>query len=114
MKILLILIGISFSAYGQTITKRKAMKIAKTDSIVEIKKIKSIELISDSTTKELCWVVIEKINEKKEWRKIHRQKNLLSGSYSVVASKIKINAKTGIIYSREIIVLGRTHYIPDF
>jgi|688.fasta_scaffold1740496_1 hypothetical protein len=113
MKILLMLIGLSSFAFGQTTTKRNAMNIAKTDSIVEIKKIKSIELIIDSTTNELCWVVIEKINVKKEWRKIHRQKNL-SGNYFVIVSKIKINATTGIIYSRERIELGREHYNPSF
>ncbi|HYV92738.1 MAG TPA: hypothetical protein VE978_13160 [Chitinophagales bacterium] len=102
----------NLSAFGQTITKKEAIKIAKQDTIVRMERIKSIKLGTDSTTNTLCWIVEEKINVNKENRKILKSK--VGGMHYINADKILINATSGEIVSREKIMLGSIHKMPDF
>ena len=96
-------------SFGQTIKKQAAINIAKKDTISSIKKIKSIELVTDSTLNVLCWVIEEKIDLKSKYSKV---KN--SGMTFIYANKIYLDANTGKILKRERIKVGGVHINPIF
>lgn len=110
MKTNLLLIAFFFclTSFGQTITLKKAIRIAKKDSIIHIHKVNRAWLSTDSTTKILRWIIEEKVNIKKEKRKA-------SGGFTTIfANRITINASTGVIMNREKFQVARIHKTPRF
>ena len=97
------------TSFGQSIKKKEAIDIAKKDTISNIKKIKSIELVKDSTLNVLCWVIEEKINLKREYSKVKT-----SGMKFIYANKISIDANTGKILNRVKVEVGSIHTNPIF
>ena len=109
-----ILISLTFlfivlTSFGQIIKRKEAINIAKKDTISRINKIKSIELVKDSTLNVLCWVIEEKIDLKIEYSKVKT-----SGMKFIYANKISIDANTGKIMVREKIKIGSIHNNPVF
>ncbi len=113
---IVIFLTLHFSSYGQvtdqTISKRKAIRIAKTDSFAKMKRIESTEMVLDPASNTLCWSVLEKINVNRELDKIFKSKR--NGMTNVYADKIILNAYTGDVVSREKIWAGSIHIAPDF
>ena len=105
----LVLIFIALTSFGQTIKKKEAINIAKKDTISNLKKIRSVELETDSTLNLLCWVIVEKIDLKKEYSKVKT-----SGMTFIFANKIYIDANTGKILKREKVKVGGVHTNPIF
>lgn len=105
MKRNIILIFISvfcITCFGQTISKADAIKIAKKDSIVRIKKIEKIELKFDSASSTYYWLIEEKVNHKRELRRMSRAYD----SRWIYAWRVMINSKTGEVIFRETIIVG--------
>jgi len=107
---LIILLSFGHLSFGQSLSKKQALRIAKHDSVYQIKKIDSVELMIDSASNILCWVVVEKINIKKEQKKISHSKK--TGMNYIAAHLIKINAQNGQVVRRERKILGSIHKHP--
>lgn len=103
---------ILFGQISPTITKKDAMKIAKNDTVTRIKRIETIELVTDPTTNNLCWIILEKVDVAHEQEKI--SKSTRSGMTHIHADQIKIHSTTGEIFYRGRIQVGSVHKAPDF
>jgi len=96
-------------SFGNHINRKDAIKIAKSDSVTKIKKIKRATLISDSITLSTFWVVEERLNYKKEKRKLKGP-----GWHNISIDILTINALNGEIVRREEMVVQRVHFTSDY
>ena len=94
---------------AQTVTKKDVVKIAKRDSLMAIKKIKHIVLLTDSMSGKLVWIVSEKINLGREQIKVETK-----GMVVIYSKQLTIDSETGVILFRKNIKEGSVHTAPDF
>ena len=87
------------TSFGQLISKREAIKIAKSDTLNPVNKVKSTFLIEDSLTQTFFWVIMEQINIKKVTRK--------KGGVAIYANNLTINAENGGVVKRERILIRK-------
>ena len=91
---------------AQAISKKEAIKIAKNYKEVNVTPIDSIALITDSNNIKV-WVITQKVNVEKEYKRI--RKAGMAGMNFICKNRIKINANTGDMISKERIRVGSIH-----